>query len=215
MPKASPKRGERSRQQILNAAREMFSRVGFAAASTGQIAQAAGVGTRGAVYHHFVDKSALFAAVFEEVLEELMARHVDRFVGLPSDGFSRLKRTIDSYLDTGLDSDLRRIVLDAPAVLGWERFHAVGSSYGLHTIRQLVVDGVRDGSMRAVSPDAMAHLLLVTCEEAALYVGNADDVTAARIAVGEALDALLEGLRNLGSDTMSELTQPRPEREGY
>ncbi|ODR23820.1 hypothetical protein AWC21_03935 [Mycolicibacterium peregrinum] len=191
----SLKRGERSRQQILSAAREMFSRVGFAAASTEEIARAAGVGTRGALYHHFEDKSALFGAVFEEVLKELMDRHVDPFIGLPS-GFGRLKRTIDSYLDTGLDSDIRRIVLDAPAVLGWERFRAIGSSYGLNTIRQLVADGVRDGSMRAVAPDALAHLLLVSCEEAALYVGNSDDVPAARVAVGEALDALLEGVRN-------------------
>jgi hypothetical protein len=53
--------------------------------------------------------------------------------------------------------------------------------------------------MRAVSPDALAHLLLVSCEEAALYVGNADDVAAARAAVGEALDALLDGLRSPGS----------------
>jgi AcrR family transcriptional regulator len=198
VPKASLKRGERSRQQILGAAREMFSRLGFAAASTEEIARAAGVGTRGALYHHFEDKSALFGAVFEEVLKELMDQHVDPFIGLPATGFGRLKRTIDSYLDTGLDSDMRRIVLDAPAVLGWERFRAIGSSYGLNIIRQLVVDGVRDKSMRAVSPDALAHLLLVSCEEAALYVGNADDVAAARVAVGEALDALLDGIRSSG-----------------
>jgi AcrR family transcriptional regulator len=196
VPKVSLKRGERSRQQILSAAREMFSRVGFAAASTEEIARAAGVGTRGALYHHFEDKSALFAAVFEEVLIELMDRHVSPFIGLASTGFGRLKRTIDSYLDTGLNSDIRRIVLDAPAVLGWERFRAIGSSYGLNTIRQLVVDGVCDGSIRAISPDALAHLLLVSCEEAALYVGNADDVAAARAAVGEALDALLDGIRS-------------------
>jgi AcrR family transcriptional regulator len=194
VPKASLKRGERSRQLILDAAREMFARLGFAAASTEEIARAAGVGTRGALYHHFEDKAALFEAVFEETLRELMDRHVDPFIGLPATGFGRLKRTIDSYLDTGLDSDIRRIVLDAPAVLGWERFRAIDSSYGLNTIRELVVEGVRDGSMRAVSPDALAHLLLVACEEAALYVGNADDVTAARAGVGEALDALLDGI---------------------
>jgi AcrR family transcriptional regulator len=198
VPKPSLKRGEQSRRQILGAAREMFSRLGFADAGTEDIARAAGVGTRGALYHHFEDKAALFGAVFEEVLKELMDRHVDPFAGLPSTGFDRLKRTIDSYLDTGLDSDMRRIVLDAPAVLGWERFRAIGSSYGLNIIRQLVIDGVRDGSMRAVSPDALAHLLLVSCEEAALYVGNADDVAAARVAVGEALDALLDGVRSPG-----------------
>jgi AcrR family transcriptional regulator len=199
VPNVSLKRGERSRQQILGAARQMFSRVGFTAASTEEIARAAGVGTRGAVYHHFEDKTALFGAVFEEVLKELMDRHVDPFIGSPSTGFGRLKRTIDSYLDTGLDSDSRRIVLDAPAVLGWERFRAIGSAYGLSTIRELVVDGVRDGSMRPVSPDALAHLLLVSCEEAALYVGNADDVAAARVAVGEALDVLLDGIRSTSS----------------
>jgi AcrR family transcriptional regulator len=199
VPNVSLKRGERSRQQILTAARQMFSEVGFTAASTEEIARVAGVGTRGALYHHFEDKSALFGAVFEEVLNELMDRHVDPYVTLPSTGFARLKRTIDSYLDTGIDSDIRRIVLDAPAVLGWERFRAISSAYGLSAIRELVVDGVRDGSMRPVSPDALAHLLLVSCEEAALYVGNADDVAAARVAVGEALDVLLDGIRSPSS----------------
>lgn len=198
MPSVRHTRGERSRQQILLVARQMFAEVGFAAAGTEEIARAAGVGTRGALYHHFEDKTALFAAVFEEALKEQMHRHVEPYVAASATGFQRLKGMIDSYLDSGLDSDMRRITLiDGPAVLGWERFRRIGAAYGLGAISRVIADGVDDGSVRAVSVEALAHLLLVSCEEAALLIGNAEDPVTARADAGSALDAFLDGIRQV------------------
>jgi AcrR family transcriptional regulator len=199
VPAVRRTRGERSRQQILLVARQLFAEVGFAAAGTEEIARAAGVGTRGALYHHFEDKPALFAAVFEEALKEQMLRHVEPFVDTKGTGFDRLKGMIDSYLDSGLDSEMRRITLiDGPAVLGWERFRKIGADYGLGAIRQAIIAGVEDGSVRDVSVEALAHLLLVSCEEAALLIGNSDDPVTARTEAGSALDALLEGIHRVG-----------------
>jgi TetR/AcrR family acrAB operon transcriptional repressor len=54
-----------TRQSLLNAALEVFSRMGFDAARLEDVAEAAGV-TRGAIYHHFGGKAELFYALIDE-----------------------------------------------------------------------------------------------------------------------------------------------------
>lgn len=56
---------EQTRQDLLNAALTVFSRKGFSAARLEDIAEAAGV-TRGAIYHHFGSKEALYLALIDE-----------------------------------------------------------------------------------------------------------------------------------------------------
>jgi AcrR family transcriptional regulator len=97
--------------------------------------------TRGALYHHFAGKPALFAAVFEEALKELSIRHVDPVVNLPATGLDRLRRMVDGFLNSSLDPEMRQnVVIDGPAVLGWERFREIGAADGLDTIRTLIVE---------------------------------------------------------------------------
>ncbi|WP_162616467.1 TetR/AcrR family transcriptional regulator [Xylanimonas allomyrinae] len=63
LPAISPRR-ERTRERLLDAAAEVFARVGFGAASVEAIADAAGF-TRGAFYSNFESKEALFLALIE------------------------------------------------------------------------------------------------------------------------------------------------------
>src|SRR3954453_3247008 len=74
--KATVKQAARSaatRQALVSAARKLFAQRGFADVGTEEIVRAAGV-TRGALYHHFADKSELFAATFVEVEVDTNAR---------------------------------------------------------------------------------------------------------------------------------------------
>src|SRR6266853_470417 len=57
---------ERTRQDILGAARKVFARQGVTRTTLEEIAAAAGV-TRGAIYWHFADKTELFFAMREQV----------------------------------------------------------------------------------------------------------------------------------------------------
>jgi TetR/AcrR family acrAB operon transcriptional repressor len=60
------KESERTRRDILAAARKVFARQGVTRTTFEEIAAAAGV-TRGAIYWHFTDKTELFFAMREQV----------------------------------------------------------------------------------------------------------------------------------------------------
>ena len=64
-------RAQATRNALIFAARELFVEKGYFSTGTEEIVAAAGAGTRGALYHHFADKRALFVAVFESVEEDL------------------------------------------------------------------------------------------------------------------------------------------------
>ncbi|HOZ32591.1 MAG TPA: helix-turn-helix domain-containing protein, partial [Tabrizicola sp.] len=57
-------RSDSMRAVLLRSGRALFVRQGYAGTSTPEIVASAGV-TRGALYHHFSDKAALFTAVIE------------------------------------------------------------------------------------------------------------------------------------------------------
>ena len=73
MPSSQDRR-ERSahtRNALIDAARALFVANGYFATGTEEIVARAGVGTRGALYHHFADKRELFLAVFDQIQAEL------------------------------------------------------------------------------------------------------------------------------------------------
>jgi AcrR family transcriptional regulator len=153
----------------------------------------AGVGTRGALYHHFADKRALFVAVFEAVEEDLVA--TAGAVIEEAAPLGMLRNGLLGFLDASLTPEVQRILLiDGPAVLGWQEWRAIEERYGLGGIRAMLELAVADGSLPAQPIDVMAHLLLATADEAALFIANAEDPSAARDQAVAAMNRLLSGL---------------------
>lgn len=66
MPRKTKEEALATRARLLDAAERLFAEQGVAGSSLHNVALAAGV-TRGAVYHHFVDKADLFNAMMERV----------------------------------------------------------------------------------------------------------------------------------------------------
>src|SRR5579875_1575903 len=64
-------RSEATRRKILDAAIDVFSEVGYAAASWGTIIERTGM-TKGALYHHFDSKESLASAIIEEGSDTLL-----------------------------------------------------------------------------------------------------------------------------------------------
>src|SRR3954470_24740324 len=120
-------RSEATRGALIEAARPLFAVRGYAGVGTEQIVRAAGV-TRGALYHHFEGKEGLLAAVYEQIEADLAERIVARAGAVGDDGpLAELAAGVDVLLDAARDPEVHRIVLlDAPAVLGWERWREIG-----------------------------------------------------------------------------------------
>ncbi len=184
-----------TRALLIDSARKLFAEKGFSAVSTEAIVAAAGV-TRGALYHQFDDKAALFAAVYEEVENELVADVAERIVEAgPSDQLQAMRVGARLFLDLVSAPDVQQIVLiDAPAVLGWEQWRAVGIKYGLGIIEAMLGQGITDGVIPDQPLRPTAHVLIAALDEAALYIARAADVDDAREQMELVCDRMIAGI---------------------
>lgn len=184
-------RADATRSALIAAARHLFVEKGYFDTATEEVVQAASV-TRGALYHHFADKKALFVAVFEAVEDDLTAS-----VGTigATDALGRLEQGLLGFLDASLTAEVQQVLLiDGPAVLGWQEWRALEARYGLGAIRTLLDAAATEGTLAQDPTDALAHLLLAAVDEAALYIANAENPAAARDIAVSAMSALLRGL---------------------
>jgi AcrR family transcriptional regulator len=186
-------RSEATRGALTTAARALFAERGFAAVGTEEIVRAAGV-TRGALYHQFADKRELFAAVFEQLEAELAQRVAAAAAGAP-DPLAALRVGSAAWLEAAMEPDVRRVVLlDGPAVLGWERWREIGMRHGFGLVEAALQAAVDAGVLAPQPVRPLAHVLIGAVDEAALYVATAEDRPAARAEVGAVLDRLLGAL---------------------
>jgi AcrR family transcriptional regulator len=189
-------RSEATRAALVGAARPLFAERGYAGVGTEEIVRAAGV-TRGALYHQFADKRELFAAVFEQLEAEVTQRTAAAAVASgTTDPLAALRIGADAWLDACTEVEVRQIMLlDGPAVLGWERWREIGLRNGLGLVEGGLQAAVDAGRLAPQPVRGLAHVLIGAIDEAALYVATADDPAAARTEVGAVLDRLLAVLR--------------------
>jgi AcrR family transcriptional regulator len=189
-----PPRGDATRDALLRAGRELFAERGFAGVGTEEIVARAGV-TRGALYHHFVDKRDLFRTVHEELEQSLVADIGARIGGI-EDPWELMVSGVRAFLDACVDPAVMRIaLLDAPAVLGWEEWREIDARYGLGLVSFALQDAMDRGVLEPRPVRPLAHLLMGAMSEAAMLIANAEDPAAARDEVEAPLIALVDGLR--------------------
>ena len=182
-----------TRSDLVAAASSLFASRGYDGASIGVLASAAGV-TRGALYHHFADKRALFEAVVVEMQDQLVARIASAGARHRKSAL-RLHAAVDEFLAVVTDAAVRQILLrDAPAVLGWPRWSHAGATSHVDIITRSLADLVADpGEARAV-----AHLVGAALIEAALVIADSDRPEVAREEMRSAIRLLLAGVVRAG-----------------
>jgi AcrR family transcriptional regulator len=185
---------EATRAALVDAARELFADRGYAGVATEEIVQRAGV-TRGALYHHFKDKRALFRAVVDQ-LEQEAAERIANAALAQEDPWQMQMTALHAFLDGCLDPAVQKILLvDAPSVLGTAEWREIEATYGLALVR-MGLEGVMDAGLIERQPvEPLAHLILGALAEAGLMIARASDQKEARREVGESVERVLEGLR--------------------
>jgi AcrR family transcriptional regulator len=143
-------RSTATQQRLISEARQLFASVGYAATSTEAILEAAGV-KRGALYHHFADKSALFEAVCRQICEEA-ASAID--LALPANtGLDARQELVEgsvAWMRFMLRADIRQIMLiDAPTALGWRHWQALEQDWGTASLRQGIEAALAAGQLKA------------------------------------------------------------------
>jgi AcrR family transcriptional regulator len=184
-----------TRALLIGVARKLFAEKGFTEVSTQAIVAAAGV-TRGALYHQFDDKAGLFAAVYEEVERDLVTDIARQIADdQPADPLEAMRVGARLFLDRCSAPDVQQIVLiDAPAVLGWDQWRAVGVKYGLGVIEGMLAYAIAEGAIPEQPLRPTAHVLLGALDEAALFVSRATNRDQARREMDAVCDRLISGI---------------------
>jgi AcrR family transcriptional regulator len=185
-------RTEATTSALVDAARDLFARDGYAATSLDAVAAKARV-TKGAVYHHFDGKRQLFEAVFTREVERMATPLVAAYAH-KKDPWDAFQAGCRAYLDECLDPAVQRIVLrDAFTAIGWEQMRRLEAPL-LEMMEAGISRAVEAGRIAMRPPGPLAHFLFGALCETAMVVARADDQKAAhRQAVGE-IRRILDGL---------------------
>jgi len=188
-------RSASTRAALIEAGRRLFAEHGFAGVGTEAIVAEAQV-SRGALYHHYADKTALFDDVFQVVERDAAQRLAESAAGNgDDDARTVMQRALDEWFEACDDPEVYRILLiDAPSVLGWSRFRELCLHHVLGLIESLLEVGMAAGTFTRQPVRPLAHVLIAAADEAALYIVGSDDRATAkaemRAVVGRLFDAL-------------------------
>ncbi|MEB3069892.1 TetR/AcrR family transcriptional regulator [[Mycobacterium] vasticus] len=191
-PRTQAERTRLTTEQILTGARKAFAADGFDATSLDAVVESAGV-TKGALYHHFSGKRALFAAVYED--EQRAIGHAVLRSARGGDSWQNFVRGCRGFFDAVLDPGVQRITLiDAPAVLGWEAMRDLEDEHVTALLRQGLSTAISDGHLAPQRVEPLAHLIHgAMCEAAMTVARSADPRRESRDALS-ALERLLAGI---------------------
>ncbi|MFB9570354.1 TetR/AcrR family transcriptional regulator [Saccharopolyspora hordei] len=197
MATARPRRveySETTRKALVDSAVELFTEHGYAGTSLEEIAKRARV-TKGALYHHFGGKQALFEAAFDAVETGVVARLAEVLSGA-GDQWQATRSGLSAFLEVCLEPSYQRIVVqDGPAVMGWERWRAAEESYTFGVVRTVVAGLVESGSIDPLPVDALARVVFGALSAGATAIAGSDSPQQAKVEVEACVRRVLEGLR--------------------
>lgn len=156
-------RSEETRSRILEAALRLFSQSGYEAASVDDICAAAGV-SKGAFYHHFPTKQAVFLQLLDnwlagldeqfsqarqgaENVAEIFMRMTASVPGIFRDADRRLPMFLEFWAQASRDEAVWKATI-AP----YRRYRDYFAS--------LIQQGIAEGVFRPVDPQAAARLVV-------------------------------------------------------
>lgn len=168
-PRPNKVRTETTKAALKAAARELFLEKGFGETGTPEIVRRANV-TRGALYHHFADKKALF----EEIIEDECAAVTAQIDKRSMDGLSALdalKQGADAFIETmASDGRTKLILIEAPNVLGRDKLLEIEDRHTRRSLKIGVSEAMKAGQLSPLPPDALIEILSSIFDSAALNI---------------------------------------------
>jgi AcrR family transcriptional regulator len=197
-----------TKRALVDVAIRLFTEQGYAATSLDQIVAGARV-TKGALYHHFSGKQAVFEAAFEKVESDAASR-IRKALRGSRDPWEKALIGLRSFLSNVQDQSYQRVVIqEGPAILGYARFREQEerSSYGL--VQDLVRDVLEDSTYHLDEDmlDTFSRIFFGAMSAAGESVSSDPNPKLAVARVETAISFILAGLRAL-ADSGVELPDP-------
>ena len=189
---------EATRQALVDVAERLFTAHGYSATSLDAIVAGADV-TKGALYHHFSGKQAIFEAAFERVQSRATTGIADAAAGHP-DPWDTAQAGMRAVLRAVQEPGYRQVVVaDGPSVLGHERYREQEerSTYALvdEIVRSVLTAEGRD--LDDAMLDTFTRIFFGAMSAAGGSVAVSDDPAAAALRVEAAIGVILAGLQRL------------------
>ncbi len=191
MPKTKKERSEHTINAVLEIAEKHFAEYGYAQISTDALVQEIGL-TRGALYHHFGSKQGLF----EAVLERIHQRSANAIQETATDDWEGFVTGCLAWLEVATDPATQRILLlDAPAVIGWQRWLEIDAKYGSKLLLEGIEHLIKTKVIDFPSATALLHLINGAINQTALWVVQSKQPKQRKKEAREALVELLNRLK--------------------
>jgi AcrR family transcriptional regulator len=187
---------EATRAALVETATRMFAERGFAATALDDVATATQV-TRGAVYHHFANKKALFEAVFEDMESDAMQRVAAAAAGV-TDPWQAAMAALNAFLDRCCDPLYGQLVWhEGPVALGWHGWTQCEEQFAYGLIEQMLRALIDSGDIEPMPVDTTARFAFSLLGAAGMLLADAEEEDKARVREECALVMyrLLGGLR--------------------
>ncbi|MEI2301179.1 TetR/AcrR family transcriptional regulator [Ensifer sp. MJa1] len=183
-------RSDTTRAAILDAARGLFVSRGYADTSTPDIVSAAGL-TRGALYHHFEDKKALFRAVAEREATAVAAA-IEQATAKGLTAREALKVGARAYFDAmNHPGRIRLLLLDGPAVLGKHEMMAIDAANAQRTLEEGIAEAMAPAAVAPEKLAALASLLSAAFDRAALDIADGASTELYAETIGTLIDRMV------------------------
>ncbi|CAN5800506.1 TetR/AcrR family transcriptional regulator [soil metagenome] len=190
------RQGEETRHLLTAVARDLFTERGYAGTSIEDITQRAGV-ARGALYHHFSGKEAVFREVYDAVQADAVERVVTAALAMP-EPWAAVRAGLSAFLDACLEPAFRRVVvLDSVSVLQHQVWDGGIEPVELPMLRRVLTPLVATEALPGVAVEPLVHVALGGLYGAALFIARSPDPNAARAEADVVLDTLVGGLGSL------------------
>jgi len=181
-------------KKLIEIATELFSQKGYASVSLEEIVEQAGL-TRGAVYHHFKNKKGLFLAVFRYA-QESIAEEINRVDEQSEDLWEQLVEGCRLFIESTSKVSVCRIVLiDGPAVLGWQTFREIDQENSMRLLQEQIEEMQEKGLFKAVTPEVITHVLSGAINEASIWVAEQENREKALTESMFAIEGILKGFK--------------------
>ena len=195
--RTNEERTRTTRRALISAARQRFEADGYPGTNLDHIAELAGV-TKGALYHHFPTKRALYEAVVLDIQDELY-EHFDQRAKKTESAWDKFVEVFISFIEVAPEPGIRLLMVEAPAALGFQRWHDIVDQRSLPGIIDLLEGLQAEGDLAFEATSELARVLLAISNVLGTLVSQDDDPRTARSAVLPVWEHFLRSLRAPGS----------------